>query len=311
MAVYTQLNKEIINQILLDYEIGTLKKVELLKGGSANSNYFVDTDLDQYVLTVCDAKSFDAARMLVNLLDHLNEFQFHTSRIVKNKKGEGLSLFNGKPVMLKMFLPGKIIENLDDDHLIKTGALLGQLHTIPVPEFLPTYFYYGENVFQTLEESIKDHPFIEWLEPKLNYLKEHLHPELPKCLIHGDLFYNNVIINEDHPVIMDFEEACLYYRIFDVGMAIVGLCCGRGEIQLSKMSSLIKGYQQLIQLNKMEKESLKAFIIYAAIATAFWRFKQFNFLEPDEARKDSYLEMKNIADQIFQVNQKAITHLFL
>ena len=107
---------------------------------------------------------------------------------------------------------------------------------------------------------------------------------------------------------MDFEEACYYYRIFDLGMAVVGLCCEQGEIICSKIQALINGYNHVGKLSKIEGDNLKAFIVYAATATAFWRFRQFNVLFPSEELSDSYIEMKNIADQILLIPMGEIIH---
>ena len=53
-----------------------------------------------------------------------------------------------------------------------------------------------------------------------------LDKELPRALSHTDVFCDNVIVADDETavVIMDFEEATLCERIFDLGMAIIGLC---------------------------------------------------------------------------------------
>jgi len=62
------------------------------------------------------------------------------------------------------------------------------------------------------------------------------------------------------------------------------------------------------ELSNIEKEYLPGFITYAAAATAFWRFMQFNILVPDEKQKDRYLEMVHIADNAKTIsNEEFIT----
>lgn len=51
---------------------------------------------------------------------------------------------------------------------------------------------------------------------------------------------------------------------------------------------------------------MKTFIVYAAVATAFWRFRQFNILFPSVELADSYIEMKNIADQVYLIPNNEI-----
>ena len=52
MAVYTKLEKEEINNILLNYKLGKLKKFEGIKEGIENTNYSIETEKGKYILTI-------------------------------------------------------------------------------------------------------------------------------------------------------------------------------------------------------------------------------------------------------------------
>ena len=95
---------------------------------------------------------------------------------------------------------------------------------------------------------------------------------------------------------MDFEEATYYYRVFDLGMTIIGVCTKGEIIDLLKVNSLLKGYTKEINLTITEWDSIKAFTVYAAAAMSFWRHKNFNYTNPDPKLKDHYLALKNLAD---------------
>jgi len=172
------------------------------------------------------------------------------------------------------------------------------LHQIPAPDYLPKQFSYGQQVFHQLKEQKITHSFVNWLDNQHQNILLKLAPNLPKALIHGDIFDNNVVISPNEtPIIMDFEEACYYYRVYDLGMAIVGLCQEKGLINWAKAKLLIEGYQSILTLIPLERNCLKDFIVYAATATAFWRFRQFNILAPMEANKNTYQAMVTIAEQ--------------
>jgi homoserine kinase type II len=307
MSLYSSLQKEEIEAILQNYDIGTLIRYEVLKGGVANTNYVVETDKGKYVLTRCDHKSFLETRMLADLLVHLAAHQFESSQLIRNRSGGHVGLFKDKPVLLKGFIMGEVSSHFGEEVLVKLGRALARLNQIPAPDYLPTSFPYGEQAFTDIDEGFSNHPFFSWLSKKHEYIKKSLLPELPKSMIHGDLFYSNVVVtNDQQPIIMDFEEACYYYRIFDLGMAVVGLCCEHGQIVPSKMRALIKGYQNVKRLTPQEAANLKAFIVYGATATAFWRFKQFNIVHPVERLKDTYKEMMAIADQAYSFSEVGI-----
>ena len=129
--------------------------------------------------------------------------------------------------------------------------------------------------------------------------------DLPKAFIHSDLFWSNIIIQADGPAIfiMDFEEATYYYRVFDIGMTIIGICAEGKEINLEKAQHLLRGYQSETTLSSQELEALRAFTVYAGTAMTFWRHRNFNYVKPDPAMFDHYLGLKVLVD--FMMEQDA------
>ena len=51
MAVYTQLNKNEINEILSNYNLGKLESFKGIKEGIENTNYFLLVNKKKYILT--------------------------------------------------------------------------------------------------------------------------------------------------------------------------------------------------------------------------------------------------------------------
>ena len=178
------------------------------------------------------------------------------------------------------------------------GIQLGRLHQIKSPDYLPTALNYGIEHFGQVAIYAENSTFHIWLKKIKTQIIPYLSASLPRALIHSDVFYNNVIIEEDKSkvTIMDFEEATHYYRIFDIGMAIVGLCSENEEINLKKVAALLKGYAQEIELREQEQSALQTFTVYAAAAMSFWRHKNFNYINPSPGMEDHYLELKSIAD---------------
>ncbi len=65
------------------------------------------------------------------------------------------------------------------------------------------------------------------------------------ALIHGDVFFDNLIVQGDQLMaIIDFEEACYSFRSFDLGLVIVGACRDRQDISFEKAGQFIRGYQK-------------------------------------------------------------------
>ena len=297
--LYTRLDNKTLQAIVQQYAILPITDWSILEGGSENTNYLLETGKQKFILTICERKTFEETTILVKILKHLEAYQFTSTTILSNKKGQNISFFKDKPIILKRYLSGKIRQDLSHQIIEEIGTTIGQLHLIPSPDYLPKVYSYGQQVFSELETANIRHSFIGWLSEMHSYIKDNLDATLPKALIHGDIFFSNVIIDrQNKPSIIDFEEACHYYRMYDIGMAIVGLCNRDGDIDFTKARQLIIGYEKRIAIPNKEKEAIKTFIIYAATATAFWRFRQFNIIAPTPSHKDAYLEMKKIADDV-------------
>lgn len=300
MAQYTVLNNKDLETILIQYGINEVKSYNVLSGGSENTNFLVKTSFNDYVLTICEQKTIAQATELAKLLEHLKRNSFSTSKVIKTVGNKFVTVWNTKPIILKAYIEGEIIKDLSKDVLIYLGEELASLHQITAPEYLSRTVSYGIERFDEVKEYAPESTFYTWLKEVQKYLESFISEDLPKALIHSDIFYNNIIVNKDDKKasIMDFEEASYYYRVFDIGMMIVGTCTDGSELDSEKIKSLLKGYEKKIKLLEIEKKALKAFTVYGAVATAFWRHQNFNYVNIIEEKRDHYLAMKNLADNI-------------
>ncbi len=159
--------------------------------------------------------------------------------------------------------------------------------------------------FSEVISSGPNHEYSKWLEEKYELLTATISPHLPRGLIHGDVFYDNVLFASDKKLaaVIDFEEACEYYKIFDLGMCLIGTCSHKGTISLAKTKSFLDGYQSKRKLEELEQDSLQVFAEYGAIATSFWRFRQHNMKKPNENKANNFLEMKMLADHVHSLSE--------
>ncbi len=307
MEPYTKISEDAIKSILQDFDLPAMVGFKVLTGGSENTNYRISTAEGEYVLTLFERMSRKKTVALARLLLHLSSYQFSTTKIIRTNANKFITTHHGKPVLLKTYIQGDVPLVLSDDQLLTLGNKIGQLHKIPCPDYLPANITYGVDKFSQLYEMDMSHPFIPWLRAKEKYIKNHLEPSLTKSLIHADIFNNNLVISQGtNPIIIDFEEACYFFRIFDIGMAIVGACCPDGELSLTQARALLRGYQSINTLTTKEKEKIIPLATYAAVATAFWRFRQFHFIEPINNMMQHFEAMCDIAEQISQLENNAL-----
>ena len=302
MEQYTRLDEKEINAISAQFDIHNISSFTLLSGGSENTNYLLKSESGKYILCVCEQKSEEEAKELADLLKHLETNNFKTSKIIYSNNNESVIMWKEKPIMIRVFLEGKVKQDLDP-HLLKLiGKELAKLHQIAAPEYLPQELNYGKEQFSKVKIYAANSEFDIWLKEVIDYMQPYFKLNLPKSLIHSDVFWDNVIISEDESsaTIMDFEESANYYRVFDIGMTIIGIC-GEGKIiNLEKAKHLLNGYQSEVELSVEEINSLKAFTIYAGASMAFWRHQNFNYVKPDPKMFNHYLGLKVLVDYMFE-----------
>ena len=316
MATYTQLNKQDIQSLADNYDLRVIKFLPI-DGGSGNSSYILKTEKSSYVLTVCDDKKIDEVFKMGQLLLLLETHNIPCNRLILPVNSEILTTFTTadgvKPVILKNYIEGQVIKQLDETMLFEVGRQAAQLNQISPPDYLPTNHSYGRQFFSRAIGLNIDVKYESWLSEEIDYLEQNISENLPRGLIHGDLFYDNLLFDPSSSMpggfkaIIDFEDACHYHLIFELGMGILGTCINDLTVNLDKARSLVNGYEKIRPLIKIEKESLQLFVRYAAVATSYWRFNKYNIEEPSQDKANHHLQMMNIAKSVSEIPK---THFF-
>lgn len=312
MADYTQLTWKVLEQLLGAYDLGELESIAPLDGGQANSSMKIKTRTGVFTLSVCDEKNQSQVQCLTRVLVYLEAHGFPTPRLVRTRDGLSFIEYGGKPVYIKEFIPGQVSPFLAPDMIFQAGQAMARLHALPPPPGLPQNFPYGLKAFDEILGAKISHPYKNWLQEKKAFLAETIDPDMARGFVHGDIFWDNLIFSG--PVLtalLDFEEACTYYKLFDLGMAAVGCCSTSGVFDLDKIKQLTAGYQSLCPLTETEKKQYKIFMEYAAVASSFWRFRQYNIRYPLPDKKDNHRELSSLADQVHAMEESLFLENFI
>ncbi len=296
MPQYTTLTTEELADILKDYEISTPMKLEDIHGGYGNSNFKAITTEGVYLLKICDEKKLDQLHKQVSLLNHLHNHSYPTVYPILQRNDEALYISDDYNVMIYPFLNGGTPQP-SQQVSTQIGEALATLHAIPPLPELPCFPMGVTEITPFLKQvrgtEFAGHPFVMWLKSELEWIQPELDKPLPTGLLHGDLFLDNTLFDEDKMVaILDFEEVCYDTMLIDVAMTIIG-CCFTAQHQLDTASvdAFLEAYNKHRPLTDDECDCLDSYVHYAALCVAFWRFRQFNIRHPDESSTDKYFEM--------------------
>src|ERR1700760_2350745 len=88
------------------------------------------------------------------------------------------------------------------------------------------------------------------------------------------------------------EEMAVGASVLDVAMTITGCCYEPDDtLDVALVTAFLKAYISQRPLTHDEQEILPRMLEYTCLAIAAWRWHQFNILQPDNIREDSYLSM--------------------
>jgi len=294
MAQYTKLLEDEIQEIAWRYEL-QIFSYEPIEQGAGNSNYLLNTNHGKYILTIFEIEPIRVAHMSKVLL-LLEKHGFPAPRLQKLANGEVLTKYNEKSVLVKPYITGYVEAEIDDEKVKQVGLELAKLHEIPVPDYLSDKHSIVEITYPKFMEQEIDRNYKTWVEQRYRYIIEKLPSQLPVGLVHGDMFYDNILFeDEDFKAILDFEDVSRIYKIYDLGMAVVGICTEGNNIVIKKVRALVEGYQEVRLLEEIEKDSLQLCIEWAAILTSTWRFWKYNIDMPDANKSENYMQMVYIA----------------
>ena len=87
MAVYTKLNQNKVEQILLSYNLGKLDSFIGIEEGIENTNYFLSVNKKKFILTIFEKRvAKKELPFFMNLMDKLNKSKIKLSIKMQLKK---------------------------------------------------------------------------------------------------------------------------------------------------------------------------------------------------------------------------------
>ena len=269
MAVYTKYNQDEIDEILSNYDLGKLETFKGIEEGIENTNYFISTKNKKYILTVYEkrvnSKDLPFFSKLMSFLDKAN---FKCPVPILNKKKETITNYNGKELMVVSFLEGKAKQNLSPTNCESIGVEVAKMHEITKNFKLKRENDLSIKSWRGLFETVKDQcsqihkDLPKLISENLNDVEKKWPSDLPKGIIHADLFHDNIFfLKNEFSGIIDFYFSCEDYFAFEIAVCFNALCFEGVKENLSfnvtKAKKFIDGYSSIRKLSDQEKANIK------------------------------------------------------
>ena len=310
MGVFTNLFQDEIDFIEKKYKIKILE-IKNIDNGILNSNFYIKTKNKKYILRIYEAnRTIDEEKQELILLDRIVDF-IPVSTSIKNIDNEYISIFNNKKFTLFEYIDGNSITKIDT-HIIREIAIyLGKLHSFTKDISFEKYnrktrinfdFYYNE-----IKKSEIDFKFKNELLNSADKINGFDFSILPSGVIHGDIFPDNVLLDDYNniKVIFDFNESYYAPFIFDIAI-VINFWIKINDFDFFTENNLIRDFLNYYsKYRKITKEELKSLdIACKKIALTFIFLRIYKEKIDNSYQKAISIEEKSYLDLIKLIKNK-------
>ena len=294
MSVYTHLSASEVAAYLSQFSLGDYNSHQGISAGVENTNFFVETTLgavsNKYVLTIFEHHDAAEVEGFINIGRHLAEQGVPVPGPLADKQDKYLHILKDKPAILCPCLPGSHPEKISPDHCQQIGAALARFHLagegLELEENNRGLRWWPEVGRELIQASLAVSSSGDALltdeqqevlvdEIEFQESKTELWFNLPRGLIHGDLFHDNALfeINEKDGdklgAILDIYNSCQDAWLFDLAIVANDWCAkNNGSWIEGSLPALMAGYQSVRELTELEQQSWG--MCLRAAALRFW-----------------------------------------
>ena len=251
MAVYTDVGEEELGVFLADYDLGALLSFKGIAEGVENTNYLLHTSAGYFFLTLYEKRvARSDLPFFLGLLEHLASRGINCPQPVKSRAGTVLGELAGRPAAIVTFLEGVSVRRAQVGHCAALGRALAGLHLAGRDFKLHRKNALSLAGWRGLAEAAGARAdqvtagLSSVIEEELAHLAKHWPDDLPRGVIHADLFPDNVFfLGEELSGLIDFYFACDDILAYDLAICLNAWCFEPdGSYNVTKGKALLSGY---------------------------------------------------------------------
>lgn len=298
MAVYTEVSDSEVEALLRDYDIGQPRAVKGIAEGVENSNFLLATDQGQYILTLYEKRVNPAdLPFFLGLMEHLSRKGVTCPLPVRNRAGALSSEIADRPCAIVTFLDGMWVRRPTREHCAALGEAVARMHLAGADFTLRRDNALAMNDWRPLFDRCADdadsvEPGLQMLiEKELDFLENNWPVDLPRGVIHADLFPDNVFFsNGDLSGLIDFYFSCNDFYAYEIAICLNAWCFEPGgDFNVTKASHMLARYRATRPFSRAEIDALP--ILARGAALRFLLTRLFDWL--DESTNGSLVRKKD------------------
>jgi homoserine kinase type II len=267
MTVYTDVSDEDIARFVAEYDIGDVVSFKGIAEGVENTNFLLQTTEAPFILTLYEKRvNPDDLPFYLGLMDHLSAKKLNCPTPIHGTDGVALRRLCGRPAAITSFLQGMSPRRILPHHCAGLGTALAKLHNAGLDFEMHLPNALSVKGWRGLVESCREHA--DDVEPGLGQmigdeiadLEAHWPHDLPKGVIHADLFPDNVFFfpgKEDVSGLIDFYFACNDLLCYDIAICMNAWCFEPdNSFNVTKARNLLSHYGKVRSLTDAEIAAL-------------------------------------------------------
>ena len=265
MAVYTHVSADEISEFIAEYDVGEVISFKGIAEGVENSNYLLSTTKNKFILTLFEKRvNENDLPFFMSLMKHLSDKGINCAEPIKDKNGNVLKELCGRPTALISFLNGLSITKPSRQNCRELGEAMAEMH-IAVQDFemsrdnnlsVDGWGSLAQKCHSRADECHMGLSNI--IKQEIQFLQNNWPSDLPKGIIHADLFTDNVFFLDGKlSGLIDYYFACTDIFAYDIAICINAWCFEKdGSFNATNAAALVKGYQKKRPLTVAEINAL-------------------------------------------------------
>lgn len=279
MSVFTPVSNAALAPWLGEYEVGQALALRPIAEGVENTNFFLDCEGGDFVLTLFERLPPQALDFYLGLMRHLARHALSCPLPLADRQGRLFSPLCGKPAALVSRLPGRPVDVPEAAHCAAIGAWLADMH-LAAADFAPRLAnprgadWRSKTATQLAD--LLDARQQRLLAEVLRRTAPLAAASLPRGVVHADLFRDNALFvaHNDGTVelggVIDFYFAGEDALLFDLAVTANDWCLAADGAALdpARCAALLDAYAARRPLTADERAAWPAMLCVAGLR--FW-----------------------------------------